>query len=454
MKKQLAFFLFAALLASSQSAFAADYSWAYANVNYPSPAAACTGAVARSNASTTVYAYTETGLYKFSETIFRCKVLRVNMPGSYNPSNYEWNITRSGTSCPAGTTYNPDKGSCDVPFNPCTEKTGRASNISASVPLPGSACINGCSVAYHTNSNPLTTGGRTTYYYDGNYTGNQCTAANPAGYTECNLESDCTKADTAPQVETSNKCEAGPDSTTADGKPVKVYNCTETKEVKQDGDENCKWGTVQGNWTCVITQPKSTKTKTDTETKTTSNPDGSKDTQTTTTKTETKCTGVNSCTTTTTTTINNNHTNADGSPGDSSSSCKGAKCTPGSGEGEGEGEEEEGDDEIAGPSKQLVGNASEGFGEEEAEWQAKIDAGRQQLDSLINQYSTLFSGAFDLNIGTGGAKLPCYDIPIRSPYINTNLDFCPADFEDQLIYLKYILLACATILAGFIILRD
>jgi hypothetical protein len=360
--------------------------------------------------------------------------------------------SRSGDSCAAGYVLNTTTGICDV--SQCKAKEGRFLSFASSGALPNSACIGGCSAALSANTSYTDTKGKKTYYYDGNYTGNDCSGANPAGYSECNLEGDCTKDDSDPEVDKSSECQAGADEVDASGRTWKVNNCTSTVTSEQKGEDDCNWGTVQGNWTCVTKPPKSTETKTDTTTKTTTNADGSKDTKQTTTTTETKCTGVNSCTTTTTTTTNNNHTNADGSPGDSSSSCKGAKCSTGSGDGEGEGEEEEGDDDIAGPTKQLVGNTSEAFGDEEAQWQTKIDAGRQQLDGLISQYSNLFSGAFDLNLGTGGGQLPCYDIPIRTQYINTTLKFCPADFEDQLIYLKYILLACATILAGFIILRD
>jgi hypothetical protein len=395
--------------------------------------------------------YSVVSLTQRSQTQYYC-VYKVTATGQ-GPFNGV-TASRSGDSCAAGYVLNTTTGLCDV--SQCKAKEGRFATFASSALLPGSACIGGCAAALpqqHKYTNPKT--GITTYYYEGNYTGNDCSGANPAGYTQCNLEQDCTKDLSAPEVEKSNECQVAQTGTDANGKPYTVINCTDTEISQQQQDNNCNWGTAgagaENNWSCATKPGKNNETKTETSTKTTTNPDGSKDTQQTITKTETKCTGVNSCTTSTTTTTNNNHTNADGSPGNSSSSCKGTSCPSTDGDGE---SEEEGDDDIAGPTKSLVGKASEGFGEEEAQWQKKIDAGRQQLDGLIKQYSNLFSGAFDLNLGGGSASLPCYSIPIRTPQINTNLEFCPAKFEDQLIYLKYILLACATILAGFIILRD
>ncbi|MGY4532663.1 hypothetical protein ACVW0Y_001792 [Pseudomonas sp. TE3786] len=472
MKKRLSLLLLFALLGLGQSAFAVDYYWRFyeqpasITTKYADPTSACQAYIAyRKSVNNPDTIWIIKAVTKQTVSVYGCNI-DWRTPPSTNFLNATIPMTRVGDTCATGSTYNPNTGLCDVPVNLCQAKTGSFISFRTTSPIPTNAtCIGGCAAALNVSNKFTDTKGNTRYYYDGNFTGNQCTGANPANFSTCNLETDCTKETTDPQVDTSNECKPGPDTTTADGRPVTVVNCTDVKETKQDGEEGCKWGTVgagnEANWTCIVTPPKSTSTKTDTETKTTANPDGSKDTTKTTTTTETKCTGVNSCTTTTTTNVNNNHTNADGSPGNSSSTCVGPKCTSsgngsgtGQGEGEGEGEEEDGDDDIAGPTKQLLGKASQGFGEAEAEWQTKIDAGRQQLDGLVNQYSALFSGAFDLNMGTGGGGLPCLDTPISALGQNANIKICPADYEDQLVYLKYILLACATILAGFIILRN
>ena len=452
------FAAFIVLFVSQTSIAATTYYWETVNgITGASPSAACQSArvwywqIAYINSGEAPYYNNlEPILTGESEVTYWC-AFRVSVkadPVPYSPQTFR--VSRKGDSCPTGSVYNTDSGSCEQ--SQCKAKEGRFLSFASSGALPNAACIGGCAAALSSNTNYTDTKGKKTYYYDGNYTGNDCSAANPAGYTACNLEQDCTKESSDPETDASNECKPGADEVDSSGRTWKVTNCTKNENSTQAGEEECNWGTVQGNWTCVVKPPKSTSTKTETETKTTTNSDGSKDTKQTTTTTETKCTGVNSCNTTTTTTTNSNHTNADGSAGDSSSSCKGAKCSSDSGDGEGE--EEEGDDDIAGPTKTLTGKASEGFGEAETQWQTKIDGARQELDGLLDQYSNLFAGSFDLNIGTGGGELPCYKIPINTPKIQTTLDFCPANYEDKLIYLKYILLAAATILAGFIILRN
>lgn len=444
------------LLALSQGATATTYYWESSGISASSPSSVCQQLSDREwagfvrNGEAPYWENLSPLLVRISDVRYDCtpqfKSRVTGNLAAYGASQ----IGRYGDSCATGSIYNNDSASCEL--TQCKAKEGRFLSFATSGALPNSACIGGCAAALSSNTNYTDTKGNKTYYYDGNYTGNDCSGANPAGYTACNLEQDCTKESSDPETDASNECKPGADEVDSSGRTWKVTNCTKNENSTQAGEEECNWGTVQGNWTCVVKPPKSTSTKTETETKTTTNADGSKDTKQTTTTTETKCTGVNSCNTTTTTTTNSNHTNADGSAGDSSSSCKGAKCS--SDNGDGEGEEEEGDDDVAGPTKSLIGKASEGFGETEAEWQTKIDAGRQQLDGLIDQYSALFSGAFDLNVSTGGGSLPCLNTPISALGQSADIKICPADYEDQLIYLKYILLAVATILAGFIILRN
>ena len=449
------------LLALSQGASAASYYWESAGFSGGSPSSVCEQIRADNwagfvrNGEAPYYENMSPILTRISDTRYGCTPrVRSLIVGDVREQG-TWQIGRYGDSCATGSMYNNDSASCEL--TECKAKEGRFTSFQTSQLLPGAACIGGCAVAAP-GQNKITDAktGKVTYYYDGNYTGNDCSDSNPTDYSPCALELDCTKPEADPETDASTECKAGADEVDSSGRTWKVTNCTKVENSKQNGDDECSWGSADlgtgEKWVCVVKPPKSTTTKTDTETKTTTNPDGSKDTKQTTTTTETKCTGVNSCSTTTTTTTNSNHTNADGSAGDSSSSCKGAKCS--SDNGDGEGEEEEGDDDIAGPTKTLTGKVSQGFGETEAEWQAKIDAGRQQLDGLIDQYSTLFSGAFDLNVSTGGGSLPCLNTPISALGQNANIKICPADYEDQLIYLKYILLACATILAGFIILRN
>jgi hypothetical protein len=460
MKKQISLLLLFALLGSGQSAFAVDYYWQSNTVSggvFPDRASACEASRVEYASTSNSYTYTIKSITRVNDTTYTCVIDRVRKSDGQvtNPTS---TISRFGTSCPTGANYNSETGACDVPVDPCKAQIGQKQQISTDVP-GYDFCISSCSYAptadlsgengkMHTSKNGAEQ--KVFYTYTVENTGQSCTAGTSPAVANA----------PTPAPSTSEKTtDCTPTTTGSDGS--QSSECTTTKtEI-----DNAKcvatggyYGSVDGVNRCVASGkgPTAEKNEVTTKVKTETNADGSTKTTTTTTNNTTTCAGSKACTTTTTTTTNVNHTNADGTKGSESSTCTGAKCSGSSSNPDGsdeEGEEEEGED-IAGPSGTLVGKQVKGFGEALTEWDTKIADGREQLDGLIDQYSGLFSGVFDLNLGTGGGQLPCYDIPINVPKIQTTLKFCPADYEDKLIYLKYILLACAAILAGFIILRD
>jgi hypothetical protein len=466
MKKQISLLLLCALLGLGQSAFAVDYYWRFyeqpasITTKYADPTSACQAYIAyRKSVNNPDTIWIIKAVTKQTVSVYGCNI-DWRTPPSTNFLNATVPMTRVGDTCATGSTYNPNTGLCDVKVDPCKEQIGQKQQISSDTPQY-EFCMNSCLWAAVASSDGSDDSGKmytskkaaeqkVFYTYTVENEGVSCPVSSAPADTNA----------TAPAPSTSAKStDCTPTTTGSDGS--QSSECTTTKtEI-----DNAKcvaaggyYGSVDGVNRCVASGkgPTAEKNEVTTKVKTETNADGSTKTTTTTTNNTTTCAGSKACTTTTTTTTNVSHTNADGTKGSESSTCTGAKCSGSSSNPDGsdeEGEEEEGDD-IAGPSGTLAGKQVKGFGEALTEWDTKIADGREQLDGLIDQYSGLFSGVFDLNLGTGGGELPCYNIPINVPKFQTTLKFCPADYEDKLIYLKYILLACAAILAGFIILRD
>ncbi|MCY1524497.1 hypothetical protein D9M68_594330 [compost metagenome] len=59
-------------------------------------------------------------------------------------------------------------------------------------------------------------------------------------------------------------------------------------------------------------------------------------------------------------------------------------------------------------------------------------------------------GAFDLNLGSGGGKLPCNSFTV----FKQSISLCFTDYVETLGYLRNILLVMAALLAALIILKD
>jgi len=395
-----------------------------------------------------------------SNTTTACVVVNPRYPDY--PSTVP--IHRNGDTCETpGSVLNEQTGNCDTPepANECEAKIGQSHSFGGDMGQM-ETCVDKCIVVVDASSSePVTTYkkpgdiSKTYWWVSGMFSGEECAASDgtdnsPPAPTESSSDSECT-----------------PTTTTDDGSQVST--CTETKvEVDNQGcvAKGGSVGSVNGVMQCVAANkgPKANETTTTTKTETTTKPDGSKTEKTTKTTEQKNCSGAGACSSNTTTNVNNSTTNADGTKGGESSSCTGANCTgdgkgdgsgsgDGKGEGDGEGEGDEEGDGPPGPEGTLKQGEGGDFSEGITEWDQRITDVRADLDQKLGEYSSLFKGVFDLDLGTGGGSLPCENIPISFGTTTTNLRFCLADYSDPLSYLRYALLLGAAALAAVIILR-
>lgn len=275
----------------------------------------------------------------------------------------------------------------------------------------------------------------------------------------CEPGSTCLPPD-EPLVNDSKPCVYVPD---AEGRMV----CDASQYTgKPGGYSNC--GTAStvngGSFTCLGSNPSSTGTLTNTKVDTKVHSDGSSTTTKTDTQTKVVCSGVGSCTSQVTTNVTTTTKDPNGNITSDESKCTGPNCKPsggigdgnstgngsgsGSGNGEGDGEEEEG---PPGPSRNLQQGEQGNFNEALSEWDERIASARTELDQKLEEYGALFKGVFDLDLGAGGGSLPCETFSINTGGVS--LRICPADYSDQLSYLRYVLLLAAAALAAIIVLR-
>lgn len=238
--------------------------------------------------------------------------------------------------------------------------------------------------------------------------------------------------------------------------------CSSSQYTGKPGDySNC--GTVNnGPFKCYGKNPSSTGTMTQTKVDTKLNGDGSTTTIKTDTQTKVVCSGVGSCTNQVTTNVTTTTKDPNGNITSDVSKCTGPNCKPsggindggssgtggGTGDGEGDKEDEEG---PPGPSRNLQQGEQGSFAEGLSEWDERIAEARAELDQKLDEYGALFKGVFDLNLGAGGGSLPCETFSIRTGGVS--LRICPADYSEQLSYLRYVLLLAAAALAAVIVLR-
>lgn len=238
--------------------------------------------------------------------------------------------------------------------------------------------------------------------------------------------------------------------------------CSSSQYTGKPGDySNC--GTVNnGPFKCYGKNPSSTGTMTNTKVDTKLNGDGSTTTVKTDTQTKVVCSGVGSCTNQVTTNVTTTTKDPNGNITSDVSKCTGPNCKPsggiddggssgtgdGKGDGEGDKEEEEG---PPGPSRNLQQGEQGSFAEGLSEWDERIAEARAELDQKLDEYGALFKGVFDLNLGAGGGSLPCETFSISTGGVS--LRICPADYSEQLSYLRYVLLLAAAALAAVIVLR-
>lgn len=143
----------------SNSASAADYSWTvpYVSGSFSSPSLACEAySNFRSVPGVKTWAVTATGVVSSRS----CKV--------YSSGSLYWSdtVSRSGTSCPSGSTYNETTGSCDSPPPDCKvgdlfPSKGSVANVITSadgrnyVPsVPVGSCFNRCTYSADSGVRP------------------------------------------------------------------------------------------------------------------------------------------------------------------------------------------------------------------------------------------------------------------------------------------------------------
>lgn len=126
----------------------------------------------------------------------------------------------------------------------------------------------------------------------------------------------------------------------------------------------------------------------------------------------------------------------------------------GNGGGGGGGDGDDNGDGDGGPTEKLEQGEQGSFDETIKEWDEKIADIQEELDKKISEYTGLFSGVFDLNLGSAGGSLPCYNVPIKIGSASSSGKLCIADYERELSFLRYILLLVAAVVAAFIVLRD
>lgn len=232
------------------------------------------------------------------------------------------------------------------------------------------------------------------------------------------------------------------------GKPGDYTNCGTASHVNG------------GKFTCHGKNPSSTGTMTDTKVETKQNADGSTTTTKTDTQTKVVCSGVGSCSTQVTTNVSHTTKDANGNVTSESSKCVGPNCSSsggikdgsGTGNGNGDGDGEDQDSEgPAGPTRGLQQGEVGSFAEGLSEWDQRIADARAELDQKLGEYSALFKGVFDLNLSDSSGSLPCEVFSISTGGVS--LRICPADYSDQLAYLRYVLLLAAVALAAIIVLR-
>lgn len=358
-------------------------------------------------------------------------------------------VSRYGDTCPEGTELN-SMGVCAKPENKCDALAGTTTFFATEIPTY-EVCLDGCTAAVTDVATYKQKADNKTYYsYSAVYSNEQC-SSNSAG----------SASPAAPPPTSSEKADdCTPTTTNSDGS--KSSTCTET--VTNIDNQGCvakggSVGSIDGVMQCVAANkgPKATETKTSTkQTTSTDQATGLTTVKKETTTTQTSCSGNATCVTNNTTVTNNTKTNADGTSAGGTSTCTGAKCgKDGEAEtGEDDAKEEE-DEGIEGPTKSLGQGDKGDFTEANTEWDAKVESVKGELSDKIEEYKTLFSGKFDLNLGEGGGKLTCDTFPVDfGRFGSTSIRFCPNDYAEYLVYLKYALILGASVIAAMIILRD
>lgn len=438
------FLLIAFMGGYSEPSRAEDYYWFFYSrptLHYDSLAEACAY-----YSSTT---YTSEVSTKLSESQYNCKLVRK----SDGNTDYVV-VTRDGSGCTYPATYNSETGACEEPKEECSSKEGQSfpfkksgtapdnyGTISSGYFIPRTdGCFEGCAASTADQKCKASVAGAYVCSGTGYYTGQSCASAPELDFTE-------TRNDPTP--ETTSKEEPCNYTQQADGS----ITCNSSSTTETEG-QHC--GEVNGVKYCTDSKPTKNGIDISTNITTESNSDGSSSSTKTDTATQTKCTGVQVCVSKTTTTTTTTKTNANGSTSSVSGTCTGDNCassTNPDADGDGLGDcVTDCDDSTAGPSGSLQQGEKGNFDQGNEEWDQRIEEARAELDEKLAEYSALFKGVFELNLSTGGGSLPCEVFSIHTG--GATLRLCPADYSEQLSYLRYVILLAAAVLAALIVLRD
>lgn len=272
-------------------------------------------------------------------------------------------INRYGTTCPAGTTENPQTQECEAPEpEKCESSVGQTITHQHKIgvlggsktPPPGSICESECQYAF-TGEAPKDVyrfvdpdasqrdNAYGAYTYKGN--GVECTGGDTSNPSNFDQPPTVPPIDKKPEISHEQKCDQW--VTNADGTVSR--SCTSKDQYKNPGQLNCDNAAAYLNCVPGKPAPEFQETNKTEQTKKETNADGSTKTETTTTTDKTSCKGAKPCTSTSASEKETSGTNPDGTPGDSDKECIGTACTPGDKDSDGipDGEEEEGVERTA-----------------------------------------------------------------------------------------------------------
>lgn len=370
------------------------------------------------------------------------------------------NVTRKGSACAEGTTYNSETGACDAAeADPCESTKDQqvtheynAGSYDQSVPSApnDSICDNSCGFSRDTTAGLSNTGVKEcnrifkdgydkdslycVVYYRG--TGESCTSG---GSSTDSTRKEPITIDPTPTSFKEEKCDSW--VTASDGSQTR--SCTSQSKYETPGKLNC---TNAGTIVCSPGTPSPNYNETNkatTETQTT-NTDGSKSNSTTTTTDTTSCKGVTPCTSTSKTEGSSEGTNADGTTGDTSSTCTGDGCDDG--DSDEEGDEGDGDSPVVTP---IVKPTEQGdFTDAIAEWDEKIEEAKTEIAQGSKKLGDSFSVSLSLS---GGSSLSCGD---SVTILGESISFCMSKFSSELSIIGLALLFIAALISLFIIFKD
>lgn len=371
-------------------------------------------------------------------------------------------VVRSGDSCPTGSTYNSEDGSCSS-SNPCKDMSGKEVSVArsgkapdafgtivkndkgrGSVVYPNSSCMNSCSITTSQMKCVFNTEGNYRCRGMGTYNGEQCTK----GSDNTMEPGDSTSVPT-PQVKESEKnCVFAPDTS---GNKV----CVSEKNKETEGQ---KCGTFNGEKVCADSDPSSVKDKTETGVATITKPDGSTVETRTDTNTTTKCEGAGdgktNCTSTSTSTTTTTNKDSGGNTTSTDKKCEGAKCNEketgstggGSSGGSGSGD---GEEEGASPTTKEIKKPDSGNFEGEGDkWDKKISDAKDELKASWEKIKGNFAPISKMELSGGSGGLYCGP-PVT--VFEHKIDMCLTKYEAQLSWIAMAVMLICTIVALSII---